>query len=190
MHKAVTRSQRLGLAVAIVSAGVLVAAAAQPASAGAPIGVVSANPADWTPRLPNLVSGVATYAFTQFNGIMYAGGAFSSVNNTPRSNIVAFDATTGALLASFAPNVNGEVWGLAADATGLYVGGKFTQVNGSARRGIAKLNLTTGAVDPTFTSPLNNNVSDVKLSCGRLFVGGTFTRKLEALNPTTGADTG
>src|SRR4029453_5466857 len=81
--------------------------------------VVSTNPANVT---PNVASG-AVHKFVQVGGTMYAGGTFSSVS-TPagvspggtftRNNIVAFNASTGAI-SSFAPTVNGEVWALARD---------------------------------------------------------------------------
>ncbi len=185
------RSIRVSAGIALLAAGVLVGGMATPA--GAQIAhprVVSANPADWTPKLPNLVTNTATHAFAQIGSTMYAGGQFTSVNGVARTNIVAFDATTGTLT-SFRPNVNGAVWGLAAAPDGkLFVGGYFTSINGVPRRGVAKLDPVTGAVDPTFVSPLSGNVSDLKYACGRLFVGGWFSRKLLALNPTTGADTG
>ena len=185
------RSIRVSAGIALLAAGVLVGGMATPA--GAQIAhprVVSANPADWTPKLQNLVTNTATHAFAQIGSTMYAGGQFTSVNGVARTNIVAFNATTGTLT-SFRPNVNGAVWGLAAAPDGkLFIGGYFTSVNGVPRRGVAKLDPVTGAVDPTFVSPLSGNVSDLKYACGRLFVGGWFSRKLLALNPTTGADTG
>jgi hypothetical protein len=130
---------------------------------------------------------------------MYAGGAFSSVS-TPagvspggtfaRSNIVAFNASTG-VISSFAPNVNGEVWALASDGTWLWIGGTFTSVNGTARRGVAKLNRTTGAVDTAFNANLaSGKVTELALVGGRLLAGGTFPGKLRAVNPSTGANTG
>jgi hypothetical protein len=152
--------------------------------------VVSANPADWTPKLPNDVHSTATYAFAQVGDTMYAGGQFSSANGLPRHNILAFNATTG-VMTTFAPNVSGVVWGLAESPDGeLYVGGTFSSINGVPRRGIAKIDLLTGAVDPTFVSPLNDSVYDVRYACGRLFVSGTFSKRLEVLDPVTGRDTG
>ncbi|HEX5878241.1 MAG TPA: hypothetical protein VF468_07965 [Actinomycetota bacterium] len=181
----------LGVAVAAVPAAV-------PAAASASIAlgtVVSANPANFT---PNVASG-AVHKFVQVGGTMYAGGAFSSVS-TPagvspggtfaRSNIVAFNASTG-VISSFAPNVNGEVWALASDGTSLWIGGTFTSVNGTARRGVAKLNRTTGAVDTAFNANLaSGKVTELALVGGRLLAGGTFPGKLRAVNPGTGANTG
>ena len=185
------RSIRVSAGIVLCAAGALLAAMATPVGAQiAHPSVVSANPANWTPKLPNLATNTATYAFAQIGSTMYAAGQFTSVNGVARTNIVAFNATTGALT-SFKPNVNGAVWGLAPSPDGkLFVGGHFTSINGVSRRGVAKIDPVTGAVDPTFLSPLNGNVSDLKYACGRVFVGGWFTKKLAALNPTTGADTG
>ena len=186
------------LRTVLVALGLSMAVAAVPTAASASIGlgtVVSANPANFT---PNVASG-AVYKFVQVGGTMYAGGAFSSVS-TPagvspggtyaRSNIVAFNASTGAV-SSFAPSVNGEVWGLASDGSSLYIGGTFTSVNGVARRGVAKLNPTTGTVDTGFNAGLaSGKVTELALVGGRLLAGGTFPGKLRALNPATGANTG
>ena len=182
----------------LVALGLSVAVAAVPAVASASIAlgtVVSANPANFT---PNVASG-AVYKFVQVGSTMYAGGAFSSVS-TPagvspggtfaRSNLVAFNATTG-VISSFAPSVNGEVWALASDGSSLWIGGTFTSVNGTARRGVAKLNPATGAVDTAFNANLaSGKVTELALVNGRLLAGGTFPGKLRALNPATGANTG
>jgi hypothetical protein len=157
--------------------------------------VVSANPANHT---PNVASG-AVYKFVQVGGAMYAGGAFGSVSTAPgvspggtftRNNLVAFNPATG-VIASFAPNVAGEVWALATDGTSLYVGGTFATVNGVARRGLAKLNRFTGAVDTAFNAGLGSGrVTDAAVVGGRLLVAGTFPGKLRALNLASGANTG
>jgi hypothetical protein len=96
------------------------------------------------------------------------GGSFA------RSNIVAFNASTGVVSTSFAPSVNGEVWAMASDGTSLWIGGTFTSVNGVARRGVAKLNPTTGAVDSAFNANLaSGKVTELALVGGRLIAGGT-----------------
>ena len=184
-----------------LSLSVVVAAVPTVASASIALGVVvSANPANFT---PNVASG-AVHKLLQVGGTMYAGGTFSSVS-TPagvspggtfaRSNIVAFNATTGVVSTSFAPSVNGEVWAMASDGASLWIGGTFTSVNGVARRAVAKLNLnpTTGAatLDTAFNMNLaSGKVTELALVNGRLIAGGTFTGKLRAVNPATGANTG
>jgi beta-propeller uncharacterized protein DUF5122 len=173
-----------------------VAAVPNVAAASPALGVVvSDDPANHT---PNVASG-AVYKFVQVGGVMYAGGAFGSVSTAPgvspggtfaRNNLVAFDPATG-VIASFAPNVAGEVWALASDGTSLYVGGTFATVNGVARRGLAKLNPVTGAVDTAFNAGLGSGrVTDAAVVGGRLLVAGTFPGKLRALNLASGANTG
>jgi hypothetical protein len=186
------------LRTVLVALGLSMAVAAVPTVASASIAlgtVVSANPANFT---PNVASG-AVYKLTQVGGTMYAGGTFSSVS-TPvgvspggtfaRSNIVAFNASTG-VVSSFAPTVNGAVWAMASDGTSLWIGGAFSSVNGVARRGVAKLNRTTGAVDTAFNANFaSGNVTELALVGGRLIAGGTFPGKLRAVSPATGANTG
>jgi hypothetical protein len=183
----------------LVAVGLGLLLASVPTAAPASIGlgtVVSANPANLT---PNVASG-AVHKFVQVGTTMYAGGAFSSVSTAAgvspggtfaRSNLVAFNPASGAISASFAPSINGEVWALAGSGTSLWIGGTFTSVNGVARRGVAKLNRSTGAVDTAFNARFGSGkVTELALVGGRLIAGGTFPGKLRALNPSTGANTG
>jgi hypothetical protein len=157
--------------------------------------VVSTNPVNYT---PNINQG-AVYKMAEVNGVLYAGGSFSTVTaaagTTPagtfsRSHIVAFNAANGNISTVFAPTFNGDVWAIVSDGVSLYVGGTFSSVNGVARRGLAKLSLATGAVDTAFNANLNNNVTEAAVVNGRLIISGTFAKKIEAVNLATGADTG
>ncbi len=134
----------------------------------------------------------------QVGATMFAGGTFSEVR-TPsgvspggtfvRRNVFGFNATTG-VVSAFAPNPNGEVWGLATDGTSLWVGGQFTNVAGIARRGVFKVNPSTGAVDAAFNAGLTSGmVNELAYLNGRLIIGGTFPGALRAVNPATGANT-
>jgi hypothetical protein len=135
------RRWRLIVALGAVAVGAVAPGAA---TASMPLAsVVSTNPANFT---PNVASG-AVYKFIQLNGVLYAGGSFSSVSTATgvspggtftRHNLVAFNPTTGVITA-FSPDIDGAVWALATDGTSLYVGGTFSSVNGVARRGLAKL---------------------------------------------------
>lgn len=177
-------------------AGVAVLAVVGSGTADAAIAlgtVVGTNPVNYT---PNINQG-AVYKMAEVNGILYAGGEFSSVSAAPgvgggtvnRSNIVAFNAATG-VIQSFAPSINGQVWAIVASGGSLYVGGTFSSVNGVARRGLVKLNPTTGAVDTAFNAGLNNTVREAAVVNGRLIISGIFTGKVLAVNLTTGANTG
>jgi hypothetical protein len=179
------------IGVALLAAPVGNASIAHPA-------VVSPNPVNFTPNMEDGdgVSNAAVHAVEQLGSTMFAGGDFHRVTNSSRtatfnrSNFVAFSASTGAVN-SMAPVFNGTVWALEASGSSVYVGGSFTQVNGIARRGLVKLNAATGAVDPTFNPVVKwGNITEVRLVGGRLIVGGSFQKRLAALDPTTGADTG
>jgi hypothetical protein len=160
--------------------------------------VVSANPVNFTPNVEDdgIVKNASVYAIAQSGGTMFVGGSFHKVTNSSRTvtytraNLLAFSASTGAV-APLATTFDGAVWALLANGSSLYVGGNFRNVDGVAHRGLVKLNLSTGAVDPTFKPVIKwGNVTEIRLVGGRLLVGGTFPKRLAALDPTTGADTG
>ncbi len=179
----------------IAAAGIAVTMAVSgmgTASASPAIGrVVSTNPVNYTPNITN----GAAYKSAEANGMLYVGGSFTTVTATngtafTRNHILAFNAGTGAV-SSFAPNVNGAVWAIVPSGTSLYIGGAFSSVNGVARRGLAKINATTGAVDTAFNAGLTSgNVTEAALVNGRLIISGTFPKKILAVNPTSGANTG
>jgi Domain of unknown function (DUF5122) beta-propeller len=73
----------------------------------------------------------------------------------------------------------------------VYVGGSFTHVGGVARRALVKLDPVSGAVDPAFDAGFaGGQVNRVVYRNGLLYVAGSSGRKLMALDPATGADTG
>jgi hypothetical protein len=190
--------------LALLSAAVLVGLMAQPAAAvNVPQAVVvSSNPADWTPHV--LDGKVA--AIVQVGNRIVAGGQFTQVASaaTPataiaRSNIFAFDATTGAIDTAFAPVLDGQVESLAVAPDGLHVfaGGSFTRINGVAQKSLVKLRLSDGARITAFKGRTNARVKDMAVSGGRLYIGGTFNTAngvarsaLAAVDPVTGALSG
>jgi hypothetical protein len=189
---------RLALIAAIAAMGGLVAPPPAVASISQPT-VVSPDPANFTPNVKDDgVSHSAVYALAQSGTTMYAGGLFQKVTNAAgtatytRTNIMSFSASTGAMT-KFAPNVNGQVWAIepSADGSSLYIGGTFTSVKGVERHGIAKIDATTGDVDTAFNAKLaSGRVTQIRLVNGRLIIGGTFPKRLAALDPATGGDTG
>lgn len=186
--------------LAVLGAGCLLASLVAPASAQ-PIAlatVVSENPVNYTPQvaISTAFSHPAVYALRQVGSTMYAGGAFDTVTSgagtATRQHLMGFDATTGTLTNLSIP-IDGDVWAIepSADGQSLYVGGFFNNINGVARNGIAKINATTGVVDQTFaSSAVAGPVTEIRLVNGRLLVSGRFSKRLLALNPATGADTG
>ena len=187
--------------LALLSAAVLVGLMAQPGAAvNVPQAVVvSSNPADWTPHVLN--GKVA--AIVQVGNTIVAGGQFTQVASAAapttaiaRSNIFAFDATTGAIDTAFAPVLDAQVESLAVAPDGLHVfaGGSFTKINGVAQKSLVKLRLSDGARITAFKGKTNARVKDMAVSGGRLYIGGTFetvngvTRTaLAAVDPVTGA---
>ena len=173
----------------------------QPADAGPPAAqsqVVSAVPASYTPWIQD----GASHAITQVGSTLVVGGVFTTVSapggtaSVTRSNIVAFDATTGAL-SSFAPTLDGGVEALTPgpDGHSVFVGGQFKNVNGLPTKGLALLDLSTGTATPGFKVPaLDGVVNHLATRGSRLFLGGTFTRVaglthggLATVSSTTGA---
>ncbi len=82
---------------------------------------------------------------------------------SPANHIAAFDASTGALVTSFNPNVNGVVSDIdvSNDGTKLYIAGSFSMVGSTARQNLARLNLPSGSVDTTWTANANATVMTV-----------------------------
>jgi len=185
-----------GIAAGGIAATMVVAGMGTANASPAILRVVSTNPVNYTPNITN----GAAYKSAEANGMLYVGGSFTSVTaaagTSPagtftRNHILAFNAATGSISTSFAPNVNSDVWAIVASGTSLYIGGAFTSVNGVARRGLAKVNATTGAVDTAFNAGIASGmVTEAALVSGRLIISGTFPQRILAVNLTTGANTG
>ena len=121
--------------------------------------------------------GTTVYAVGQFSNAR-APLAAPGTQLTPRSNILAFDINTGALL-PFAPTVNGTIKAVAAspDGSRIYIGGSFTKVNGETRYSFAALDAATGALVPGFTPSVGGSgVYAISADGGTVYVGGLFTQ--------------
>jgi hypothetical protein len=159
--------------------------------------VVSDNPADTTPHIVLSSTSYDVRAYEQVGRTIYAGGLFAQVQDPARtttyarSNFVAFDSETG-VISPLDLSFNGTVGAIeaTADGTALFIAGAFTKVNGITRRGILKYDLVNDRIDPTFAPTGMRTVNDVVLANGALIAAGNFTKKVMAMNPTTGADTG
>jgi PKD repeat protein len=163
--------------------------------------LVSPVPASWT---PSAVDG-SVQSIIQVGNTVIMGGDFTQVEAAgstdvlSRPDILAFDATTGALSTTFLPQLDGEVEALipSADGSSVYVGGQFHTVNGKATKSLTELSLSDGTTVKTFKTPsMNGKVHDLRLAGGNLWVAGSFTTiggvaqtALATVNPTTGAVT-
>ena len=166
---ALNSSVRRSVTLALVLLGLLVAAVSHPAAY-----------ADTQPPAPNTPATVSTDPLptVQVDGVVwtqvvigntvYAGGSFATarpagaargVNTVPRSNFLAYDINTGALL-PFAPAFNAQIRAMAIspDQKTLYVGGQFTQVNGVNRYRLIAFDVATGAAINTFTATTDATV--------------------------------
>ncbi len=96
---------------------------------------------------------------------------------TYRSNLVAIDAVTGALVRPFNPAPNGSVSALALSSSGLYVAGRFQTVSGRRRDGLAAVDPATGKPGALFSpEPTGGNRGVVTLlaDAARVYAGGDF----------------
>ena len=195
------RSRRLVSSLtmlAIVTSLVVAGAPASQAVNVAQTKIVNPNPENWT---PNVLDGQIN-SIVQIGTKVYAAGQFTQVQAASggtiysRTNIFAFEATTGAIDTTFAPTFDDIVKALAVSPDGnLFVGGYFNSVNGDTTvKKLVKLNPTTGQRITAFSANANGQVWDIAVSGTRLFVGGRFTAiknvardRLAALNTTTGA---
>lgn len=97
---------------------------------------------------------VNAVAVSADGGTVFLGGKFTSVNGTPRANLAAVSATTGAVLGTWRADTSGsspEVLSLAVLGDKLYVGGRFGGIDGrTAYKRIAAVSVGAGDVIGTF----------------------------------------
>jgi hypothetical protein len=143
----------------------------------------------WRPRLDGPVWALDVTP----QGSLLAAGDFDTVNGTPRGNLVALDARTGAIDSSFyaevqRPNTTEQsvVRDLYRDGNNLYAVGNFSRVltgnpANPTRTNLTKatrLNAATGAIDPNWKPVIaGRSVWAVTTSGGgtRVHLGGEFS---------------
>jgi PKD repeat protein len=142
-----------------------------------------------------VIVGNTVYVTGEFTSARPAGSA-AGQNETPRSNLLAYNLTTGALITTWAPTINAKGKTIIASADGqtIYVGGNFSTANGVTRHYVAAFNATTGALVTGFNPNSQYRVDDMDLSGNTLYIAGAFTAmgnqtrtRLAAVNATTGA---
>ncbi len=201
------RRFRLFCGLLVLSIGTTLAVFPGSAGAAGPAhaSVVTAAPDARTPQILDSSTTVneRVIAMAQVGNRIVVAGQFSQVRDVAanggqtfsRTNVFAFDATTGAVDRGFAPVLNGVVNAVLAGADGVsvYLGGTFTSLNGASSRNLVQVSVATG-VRTAFRAPLlNGAINDLALTGGRLVVGGQFTTVggvthvgLATLHPTTG----
>jgi Domain of unknown function (DUF5122) beta-propeller len=185
----------LGLAVSLTAVAPAGAVYVPPPAAAT---LANANPADNTPHAQN----GSFRAFAQIGNTIYAGGSFTGIKAagasawTPVTNLVAYDATTGALKTGFTPTFDNAVQALAVSPNGkLIVGGNFQTVNGVARKNLVMIDPVTGDTVDSFVGRADGGVVRRAVVVGsQLYIAGAFHAVngtahslLARLNSTTGA---
>jgi len=150
------------------------------------------------------INGVA-WAQVVVGNTVYVAGKFSSARpagvragtqETPRSNLLAYDIRTGELISSFAPALNGQALSLAASPDGarIYVGGDFTQADGQARSRVAAYSVATGQLVADFRPAVQGQVRAIAATGTTVYLGGTLSavggtarNRLAAVTAATGA---
>ncbi|PKQ22127.1 MAG: cell surface protein, partial [Actinobacteria bacterium HGW-Actinobacteria-5] len=182
----------MGRAVVAIAAGALIATFAQfPTIARAdtkplnesdpttPV-TVSADPLPTTQidgvAWTQLVIGNTVYVGGSFTTARPAGAA-AGTNTVSRSNLLAYNLTTGVLSTTWAPTTNGDVLSITAspDNSRIYIGGSFTQVNGSIRNRIAALDPTTGNLVGSFQPKPDATVKAIVATSSTVYFGGVFS---------------
>lgn len=170
----------LGVTLASASLGTVPAAAAEPEAAAATLPTtVSADP------LPTVqIDGVA-WAQAAVGNTVYVGGEFTNArpagsaagtNLTPRTNLLAYNLTTGALITSWNPDTNGRVLTMAVspDGSRLYIGGTFTTVSGQSRYNAAAFDTSTGELT-SWRPTTNGTVNSIAATASTVYLTGAFS---------------
>ena len=126
---------------------------------------------------------------------LYIGGDFTSVDGQTRNRLAAFDTTSGALVAGFAPSIDSRVRAIVATNSTVYIGGSFSRVSKNPRTRLAALS-ASGDVLAWAPSADDRQVDALAISPvgNKIIIGGRFTTLsgvaalgMGAINATTGA---
>src|SRR5450755_921079 len=180
-----------GIAIAaasVLTVGTLVTTSAVSRNASADTAPVGGLPATVSAdALPTVqINGVAWAQVTVGNTV-YVTGSFSQARpsgvavggagSVTRSNLLAYDITTGKLITTFNHSLNAQGLAIAASPNGstIYVVGDFTTVDGATHNRIAAFSTATGALISTFTGNLNGSTKAVTANNSTVYAGGSFT---------------
>jgi PKD repeat protein len=142
-----------------------------------------------------VIVGNTVYVGGEFANARPAGAA-PGTNLVPRTNLLAYNLTTGALITTFNHTLNGSVTDMAVspDGTRLYIVGGFTTVDGATRNRIAAFNLPSGTLNTSFAPNMNGNTKAVAATNTTVYAGGYFSAvngntryRMAAMNASNGA---
>lgn len=123
-----------------------------------------------------VIVGNTVYVAGKFGNARPAGAA-PGTQQTQRRNLLAYNLTTGALITSFAPDLNAQALVVTAspDGSRIYVGGDFTTANGQTRNRVAAYDTATGALVGSFRPSVYGQVRAIAATNSTIYVGGNFT---------------
>ena len=137
----------------------------------------------WNPDVNGTVSAIT---FSPDCSTAYLGGRFTSVHGATVKNLVAVDASTGAVIDSFAHHAAAQVVTLQYVNGQVIAGGQFNSINGASRTQLASLDPSTGKVtgyvDLAFSGQYSGSSTPTKVYNSqvsndgtRMLVEGVFT---------------
>ncbi len=128
----------------------------------------------WVPSVNSVVNDIEA---SPDGSRLYIGGNFTTVNGATHRRIAALDATTGARIASFNPNPNGNVYAVAPTNTAVYFGGVFGTVKAVTRPRFAAARASDGALLDWAPAADTGYPWAMKLSPDgtQVLAGGSFT---------------
>ncbi len=115
------------------------------------------------------------YDLYLYNGVLYAGGVFSTIGGASRTALAALDPDTGTAL-SWDPKLDSTtIYAMDSDATNLYFGGSFQSVSSTTRNSAAAVSLATAELtswNPNFGF---GSVAVIAVTTTSVYVGGNFS---------------
>ncbi len=121
--------------------------------------------------------GNTVYVTGSFSQARPAGVALGGAGSVARSNLLAYDITTGNLISSFDHSLNAQGLAITAspDGSTVYVVGDFTSVDGVTHNHVAAFSTATGLLISTFNGNLNGSTKTVTANNSTVYVGGSFS---------------
>ncbi|MDN4598305.1 PKD domain-containing protein [Leifsonia virtsii] len=204
------RTRALGLLTATLSALLLIGGGV---GLGVPASADTMPPDPNNPATPPTV-GATALPTTQIDGVawaqvvvgdtVYVTGKFTTArpagspagsNTTPRSNLLAYNITTGALTPFNVPlNAQGLAIAASPDGSRIYVGGDFTSAGGASYYRIVAISTATGQPIASFRPIMESQVRALAVTNTAVYAGGTFSSVngvsrgyIAKIDPTNGA---
>jgi hypothetical protein len=149
----------------------------------AAVDAITGAPLNWNPGANDTVRALAVGS----DGVLYAGGAFTSAAGTSASRLAAI-TPTGTAVSGWKAEANNTVRDIVVDSTGVFVAGAFGTINGTTRQRLGRIEPATGAVDTSFDARVRGGrVHTIAVAGDSLLLGGTFSTLSGAARGASGS---